>query len=81
MLVEQIAVGRGEDHFVVVALGFEGCYAAIHRLHLHYHAGLAAEGVVVDLAVLVGGVVAKVVDMKLGQPLGLRPFQDGAVER
>ena len=79
-LVEGLAVGRGEDHFVVVTLRFQVAYSAVNRLNLHHHSGFAAEGVIVDLAVAVGGVVAEVMDVDFHETLVLRAFEDGAVE-
>ena len=79
-LVELLAVGRGENHFVVVAFGLQAVDAAFDGLDLHHHAGKASEGVIVHAAVLVLGVVAQVVDVNFGQALVLCPLHDGAVE-
>ena len=79
-LREELAVGSGEDDFVVVTLGFQRGDAGVDGLYLHDHSGLAAEGVVVDLAVLVGGVVAQVVDVNLGQALLPGAPEDGAAQ-
>ena len=80
-LVEAFAVGRGEYHFVVVAFGFQRRDAAVDGLHLHHHPCLAAEWVIVDFAVLVGSVVAQVVDVEFHKTFFLSPLQYGAVER
>ena len=80
-LVEPLPVGRRENHLVVIPLGLQSADAAVNRLYLHHHSRLTPERVVVDLAVLVGRIVAEVMDMELHQPLRLRPFQNRAVER
>ena len=67
-LVEDFAVRSGENHFVIVALRLQRAYAAVYRLYLYYHAGIASKGIVVDLAVAVGGVVAKIVHNYIHQP-------------
>ena len=62
-LVEQFAVGRGENYLVIFTLALQLLHATEHRLDLHNHSCLSAKGVVVNLAVLVGGPVAQVVDV------------------
>ena len=79
MLVEAFAVGRREDHLVVVALGFQGCDAAVNGLALHHHTGTSAIGVVVYAAPFVEGVVTQVVQMDLCQSFFLCPCQDRLV--
>lgn len=80
-LVEKLAVGRSENHLVVVAFGLKSCDAAVNRLDLHHHARLAAERIVVDLAVLVGGIVAQIVDTEFHKPFLLGTFQYRATKR
>ena len=66
MLVKLLAVGRGVDDLIVVALRLECADTAVDGLALHHHAGEAPVGIVVDAAPFVGGVVAQVVEMNLG---------------
>ena len=51
-LREDFAVGRGKNHFIVVAFTFQLLNAAVHRFDLHHHPGLTAKGIVVHLAML-----------------------------
>ena len=78
-LAEDFAVGGGEYHLVVVALGLEGADATVYRLNLYHHARVAAEGVVVDLAVAVGGIVAQVMHRNGTQAFILSSLEYGAV--
>ena len=80
MLVELLAIGRGEDDLVVLALGFQCGYAPVNRLALYHHAGEASVGIVVDPAPFVEGVVAEVVQVYLCQPFLLGPCQNGLVD-
>ena len=68
-LIEQVAVGGGEDHLVVGALRPQRLDGALHRLYLHHHAGGTAEGVVIHAAPLIGGVVAQIMDNDLSETL------------
>ena len=79
-LVELFTVGRGENHFVIVAFGLERCDAVVDGLALHHHSRKAAVGIVVDAAMFVGGVVTQVVHMNFDQSFFLRSRQDGGVE-
>ena len=79
-LVELFTVGRGENHFVIVAFGLERCDAVVDGLALHHHSRKAAIGIVVDAAMFVGGVVTQVVHMNFDQSFFLRSRQDGGVE-
>ena len=80
-LVKLFTVGRGEDDFIIVSLRFERGDAVVNRLALHDHAGEAAEGVVIDAAVFVVGVVTKVVKMYFNQPAALRTGKDGGADK
>ena len=75
MLVEAFAVRRGEDHFVVVALGLQGTDAAVYRLALHHHSCRTAVGIVVHPPPFVQRVVSQVVKPYLGQSFLLCPGQ------
>ena len=80
VLVEAFAIGRGEDHFVVIALGLEGCDTAVDGLALHHHTGRAAIGVIINSAPFVEGVVTEVVQTDFCQSFLLSPCQDGFVD-
>ena len=80
-LVELLAVGRGEDHLVVVALRFQRRDASVDGLALHHHSRRAAERVVVHTAVLVGGVVAQIVQMYFHQSFLLCACKDRGVDK
>ena len=75
-LVEDVAVGRSENHLVVVAFAHQMLNAAVHRLNLHHHAGLAAERIVVHFFVLAKRPVAQVVHMYFHKPLVLGALQN-----
>lgn len=62
-LVEYFAVGGCEYHLVVVAAAFQLAYAAVDGFDLYDHAGIAAEGIVVDFAVAVGRVISQVMHL------------------
>ena len=80
-LVELLAVGRSEDHLVVVALRFQCRDASVDGLALHHHSRRAAERVVVHTAVLVGGVVAQIVQMYFHQSFLLCACKDRGVDK
>ena len=80
-LRQLFAVGRGEDDLVVRALGLELFHQVENRFDHHDHAGIAAETVVVGLAVAALAVIADVVDVDFDQALVLGPFHDGVVQR
>ena len=80
-LVEHLAVGSGEYHLVIVALRAEGLDAAVDRLDLNHHTRIAAEGIVVDLAVAVGSVVAEIMHLYVNESLIAGTLDDGAVQR
>ena len=75
MLVKLLAVGRCEDHLVIMALCLQGRDATVNGLTLHHHSGKSAIGIVVNTAPLVFGVVAQVVQMYLGKSFLLCPCQ------
>ena len=79
-MVPLLAIGGGEDDFIIVALALEFGDEVVNGFYLHYHAGTSAERVVVGAAVLVGSVVTYVVDDYIGQSLFLGTRHDGAVE-
>lgn len=79
-LVELFTIGRGENHFVIVAFGLERCDAVVDGLTLHYHSCKAAVGIVVDAAMFVSSIVTQVVHMNFDQSFFLRSCQDGGVE-
>ena len=62
-LVELPAVGGDEDYFVVLALREELGQAAVDGFDFHHHAGEAAEWVVVDFAVFVGGIIVEIMEV------------------
>ena len=62
-LVKLLAIRRGEDNLVVVALGREGADTAVDRLTLHDHPGKTAKGIVIDATVLADSIVAQVMQM------------------
>ena len=68
-LIECFAIGRGEDYFVVIALCLECRNAIVDGLALHHHAGETTKGIVVHTAVLIGGIVTKVMDVDFNQTL------------
>ena len=80
VLVETLAVGRGENHLVVVALSLQGADATVDRLALHDHSGRAAVRIVVHAAPLVERVVAQVVQAYFGQSLLLGTGQNRLVD-
>ena len=53
----------------------------VNRLTLHDHTRKASVGIIVHTAVLVGGVVAQVVDMYVHEPLALGPGQNGHIDK
>ena len=57
--------------------GLEG---GVEHIDLHDHAVAAAEGLVVDGAVAVGGVLADVVEVEVEQAVGARALDDGDIE-
>ena len=79
-LVEDFAIGRGENHLVILALAFELLYASVHWLDLHHHAGLSAKWVVIDLAMLAQRPVAQVVYVNFHKPLVLSALHYAAVQ-
>ena len=79
-LIERLAVGRSEDHLVVVALRLKSRDAGVDRLYLHHHTRLAAERIIVDLAVAARGIIAQIVDHNFRQALVLGAFEDRAAE-
>ena len=84
VLVEALAVGRREDHLVVVALRLQRRDAAVDGLTLHDHAGASPVGIIVDATPFVERIVAQVVEVYLGQTFLLGPgqyrFVDEALE-
>ena len=76
VLVELFSVGRGEYHFVVVALSFQSRDAAVYRFTLHHHAGKSAVWIIVHSFPLVGRVVTQIVQMDFCQSFLLCPCQD-----
>ena len=79
-LRQLLTVGRGEDHFVVVALRLQRGYAAVDRLYLHHHTSLTSKGIVIDTAPLVERIVTKIVQMDFRQTLLGGPGKDGFVD-
>ena len=79
-MVKLFAVGRSENYVVVVTLLLKHSDAAVNWFNLHYHTSLAAKRVVVNLAVLVVGIVAQVVDMYLDEALLLGAQQNRLVD-
>ena len=79
-LVERLAIGRSKNHLIVVPLLFQSGNTGINGLDLHNHTGLAAERIVIHLAVAAGGIVAQIVDHNLHKALVAGPFQDRAVD-
>ena len=80
-LIKELAIGRGENHLVIVALAFELLYASVHWLDLHHHAGLSAKWVVIDLAMLAQRPVAQVVYVNIDKSFVLGALNDAAVQR
>ena len=80
VLVVLYAVGRGVYNLVIRALALQLLDGAEYGFGLHHHARLPAEGVVVDGAAAVEGVVAQVVDDDLDETLLLRPLEDRLVQ-
>ena len=78
-LVEAFAVGCGKDDLVVVPFRFQCRYTRVDRLAGHDHSGKASEGIVVDAAVTVGGVIAQVVHVDFSKSLFLGTAQDGSI--
>ena len=79
-LRQLLTVGRGEDHFVVVALRLQRGYATVDRLYLHHHTSLTSKGIVIDTAPLVERIVTKIVQMDFRQTLLGGPGKDGFVD-
>ena len=67
LLRKLLSVGRGKDHFVVVAFSLEGADGPVDGFALHHHAGETSIGIVVDAPPFVGGIVAQVVQVYLCQ--------------
>ncbi len=80
-LSQLFTVGRGEYHLIIIALALQMRYSTVDRLYLHHHPCLAAKRIIIDLAVLVGGVFTQIMHHDFSEPLVLRPFQDRAVKR
>ena len=80
-LVKLLAVGCGENDFVVVALGLESGDAGINGLALHHHSRKATKGIVVHAAMLVGGIVAQVVHVDFNEALLLSTGQNGRTDK
>ena len=80
LLVENLAIGSGENHFVIITLGAQGADGSVHRFNLYYHTGLAAKGIVVDFAVAIGGIIAEVVDVYFRQTLVAGTADYGAAQ-
>ena len=80
-LREDFAVGRGKNHFIVVAFAFQLLNAAVHRFDLHHHPSLTAKGIVVHLAMLAQRPVAQIVHMDFHESFVLCTLQNGAMER
>ena len=77
LLIEHPPLGRKVDQVGAFAHHVaNGGKAVDNGLHLHNHPHPAAKGGVVDLLLLVFGVVADVMAMRLKHPLGLRPAED-----
>ena len=79
-LVPLLAIGRGVDDFIIVALALELGDEVVDRLNLHYHTGTTSKGVVICAAMLVGSVVSYVMDDDIGQSILLGAGHDGTVE-
>ena len=80
-LTELSAIGRRVDDLVVMALTGQMTDDVEHRFNADDHAGFAAEGVVVHAPVLVGRVVAQVVDLQVDDALRAGPADDRMAER
>ena len=81
LLGERLAVGRSKDDIIVGTFGFEFFHQRVNGLNHHHHAGVAAETVVIDLAVAAFAVLADVVDMDFDEPSVAGPLDDGVAER
>ncbi len=81
LLGERLAVGRGEDDLVVASLGLEVLHQVEHGLDHHHHPGVAAEAVVVHLAVASFAVFTDVVDMDFHEPFVAGALDDGVAQR
>ncbi len=81
LLGQLLAVGRSEDYLIVSALGLELLHQRIDRLDHHHHPRVAAETVIIDLAVAALAVFADVVDVDFDQAFVLSALDDGIAQR
>ena len=80
VLGETWGVGSRVDDVIVLALGGELADAVENGLYHEDETGVAAEGIVVDFAVLVEGPVPDVVHMYFNEAALAGTFDDGVVE-
>ena len=62
-LIECLAIGRGIDHLVVVALAFQFRDRSVNGLDLEDHPRFAPERIIIDTAPLIRGPVSDIVYM------------------
>ena len=81
-VVETLALGRKVDDVAGgIGLRLRGLEGGIQHVDLHHHAVPAAEGLVVDGAVAVGGVLADIVEVEVEEAGIAGALDDGDVER
>ena len=80
LLVELLAVGRRENHLVVMTFRLQCRDTPVNRLNLHHHAGTSPERIIVHLTVTVVRIIAQVMNVNLGNSFLLSTAHDGVIE-
>jgi hypothetical protein len=80
-LIELGSIRGHVQDSLILPLSLQFSNAGGNRLDHHHHSGSSAKGVVVNLAVLVDGVIAELVQVNGGNAFLLGPLQDGMAER
>jgi len=80
-LIEGLAIRGHENHIIIFTLSFQSRDTGVDRLNTHYHTGLAAKRIIIDLTMLIESIVAEIMDIDLREPLVLSTTDDRIIER